>query len=98
MNLDSGLLQLYLNLQITGSRKRPTKPGFFLSAGMHAREWIAPATLIYIAGQVKRAPVGVKIYIFLLFPTRKLSTIFMKSHCSNFFLVGIKINVAILYM
>ncbi|XP_064611668.1 carboxypeptidase B-like [Liolophura sinensis] len=46
------LLPLCVNLQITGVSRRSRKPGFFLSAGMHAREWIAPATLIYIAGQL----------------------------------------------
>lgn len=32
--------------------KSSSKPGIFLEAGMHAREWIAPATVTYILAQL----------------------------------------------
>nr|AHK12808.1 carboxypeptidase [Musca domestica] len=34
------------------SKSRTTKPGIFVEAGIHAREWIAPATATYLINQL----------------------------------------------
>ena len=34
-------------------KEQAIKPSFFIDAGIHAREWIAPATAIYIINEVK---------------------------------------------
>ncbi|XP_064611670.1 carboxypeptidase B-like [Liolophura sinensis] len=35
-----------------GSQSGTAKPGFLLTGGMHAREWVSPATVVYMAGQL----------------------------------------------
>ena len=38
-------------LQLKG-RSSPNKPVFFMNCGIHAREWVSPATCIYMIKQV----------------------------------------------
>ena len=38
-------------------RPRPNKPLFFMNCGIHAREWVSPATCMYIIKQVLVCPV-----------------------------------------
>lgn len=51
-----GVVVLYLKicfemLQLKG-RSSPKKPVFFINCGIHAREWVSPATCIYMIKQV----------------------------------------------
>ncbi|XP_011188813.1 zinc carboxypeptidase A 1 [Zeugodacus cucurbitae] len=41
-----------LGIKISFSKGKVQKPGIFIEAGMHAREWIAPATTTYIINQL----------------------------------------------
>lgn len=34
------------------SNGNPGNPGIWIDGGMHAREWVSPATVTYIANQV----------------------------------------------
>ncbi|XP_064611853.1 carboxypeptidase B-like [Liolophura sinensis] len=39
-------------MKITGANSSDSRPGFFFNGGIHAREWISPATVIYMAAQL----------------------------------------------
>lgn len=39
-------------MQITNSDKSSSKPAILIDAGIHAREWIAPATALYFINQL----------------------------------------------
>lgn len=39
-------------LEIKTSKGTQPKPGFFMEGGIHAREWISPATVIYMTAQL----------------------------------------------
>ena len=42
------------------------KKGFFIEGGIHAREWISPATVMYMTGQVRMAAPGTVAWMYAL--------------------------------
>lgn len=55
-HIDKTILCCCCCFQITGSNSSESRPGFFFNGGIHAREWISPATVIYMAAQVFASP------------------------------------------
>ncbi|KAK3085609.1 hypothetical protein FSP39_006042 [Pinctada imbricata] len=41
-----------VGLKISSGKGNAEKPNFFIEGGIHAREWISPATVIYMTGQM----------------------------------------------
>lgn len=50
----------------------PNKPIIWIDAGIHAREWIAPATALYIISRVTPWPQLLNPYHHSLFPCMTL--------------------------
>ena len=45
-------LAVFMSLQIIAPSSQTSKKAIFIDGGIHAREWIAPATVLYFIEQV----------------------------------------------
>ena len=45
--------QLFLSLLKLQTNQKVTKPLVFITCGIHAREWVSPATCMYVIDQVR---------------------------------------------
>ena len=61
IDLATGVLLLFFSVDILlflfqiNGKQRCNKPVFFIECGIHAREWISPATCMYMIDQVRHA-------------------------------------------
>ena len=57
------LPQVRLSISQISTSSAVDKPAFWLEGGIHANEWIAPATVLYIAGQVSLHHTHTRVFI-----------------------------------